>query len=80
LGALIGNYTRYLEEINIREDKLLLYHCLLELGSPKVNVSEQQYCVSFAATGIFFKFKIINRPRVVHRGASGHFSCVRHCA
>jgi hypothetical protein len=40
LGALIGNYTRYLEEINIREDKLLLYHCLLELGSPKVNVSE----------------------------------------
>jgi hypothetical protein len=40
LGALIGNYARYLEEINIREDKLLLYHCLLELGSQKVNVSE----------------------------------------
>jgi hypothetical protein len=47
LGALIGNYSRYLEEINIREDKLLLYHCLLELGSPKVNVSEHiQYCYS----------------------------------
>jgi hypothetical protein len=44
LGALIGNYARYLEEINIREDKLLLlYHYLLELGLPKVNVSEQQY-------------------------------------
>jgi hypothetical protein len=28
-------------KINIREDKLLLYHCLLELGLPKVNVSEQ---------------------------------------
>jgi hypothetical protein len=27
-------------KINIREDKLLLYHCLLELGLPKVNVSE----------------------------------------
>jgi hypothetical protein len=33
-------------KINIREDKLLLYHCLLELGLPKVNVSEQ------ACTGI----------------------------
>jgi hypothetical protein len=41
LGAVIGNYARYLEEINIREDKLLLYHCLLELGLPKVSVSEQ---------------------------------------
>jgi hypothetical protein len=30
-------------KINIREDKLLLYHCLLELGLPKVNVSEQFY-------------------------------------
>jgi hypothetical protein len=39
-GILIRNYARYLEEINIREDKLLLYHCLLELGSPNVNVSE----------------------------------------
>jgi hypothetical protein len=28
-------------KLNIREDKLLLYHCLLELGLPKVNVSEQ---------------------------------------
>jgi hypothetical protein len=35
LGALIRNYARYLEEINIREDKLLLYHCLLELGTLK---------------------------------------------
>jgi hypothetical protein len=41
LGALIGNYARYLEEINIREDKLLFYHSLLELGTQKVNVSEQ---------------------------------------
>jgi hypothetical protein len=41
IGTLIRNYARYLEEINIRVDKLLLYHCLLELGSPKVNVSEQ---------------------------------------
>jgi hypothetical protein len=30
-------------KINIREEKLLLYHCLIELGVPKVNVSEQ-YC------------------------------------
>jgi hypothetical protein len=43
LGALIRNYARYLEEINIREDKLLLYHSLLELGTQKVNVSEHSY-------------------------------------
>jgi hypothetical protein len=47
LGALIRNYDRYLEEINIREDKLLLYHCLLELGSPNVNVSEQYSVVDY---------------------------------
>jgi hypothetical protein len=28
-------------KINIREEKLILYHCLLELGLPKVSVSEQ---------------------------------------
>jgi hypothetical protein len=37
-------------KINIREDKLLLFHCLLELGLPKVNVSEQyQVLISFVA-------------------------------
>jgi hypothetical protein len=30
----------FIGKINIREDKLLLYHCLLELGLPKVSVSE----------------------------------------
>jgi hypothetical protein len=45
-GTLIRNYARYLEEINIREDKLLLYHCLLELGSPKVNVSEHDWLLT----------------------------------
>jgi hypothetical protein len=43
VSTFIGNYARYLEEINIREDKLLLYHCILELGTKKVNVSEQEY-------------------------------------
>jgi hypothetical protein len=39
-----------------REDKLLLYHCLLELGTQKVNVSEQLYWV-----GIKFYFCIGNK-------------------
>jgi hypothetical protein len=30
-------------KINIREDKMLLNHCLLELGLPKVDVSEQVF-------------------------------------
>jgi hypothetical protein len=30
-------------KINIREDKLVLYHCLLELGLPKVNLSEHLF-------------------------------------
>jgi hypothetical protein len=56
LGALIGNYARYLEEINIREDKLLLYHCLLELGTQKVNVSEHDlpYIVKYRYTSNTF--------------------------
>jgi hypothetical protein len=33
----------FTRKINIREEKLLLYHCLLELGLPKVSVSEQFY-------------------------------------
>jgi hypothetical protein len=40
-----GSYWKlrqiFRRKINIREDKLLLYHCLLELGLPKVSVSEQ---------------------------------------
>jgi hypothetical protein len=43
VSTFIGNYARYLEEINIREDELLLYHCLLKLGTEKVNLSEQFY-------------------------------------
>jgi hypothetical protein len=40
-GYSYWKLRQIVRKINIREDKLLFYHCLLELGTQKVNVSEQ---------------------------------------
>jgi hypothetical protein len=46
------------EKINIREEKLLLYHCLLELGLPKVKVSEHGLIQHFSSIKIRMRLRI----------------------
>jgi hypothetical protein len=69
-GAPFGNNARYLKKINIREDKLLLYHCLLELGTQKVNVSE--HCSLRFNLWLFFEK--IRRSQIFFYSSSNLYS------